>query len=379
MPSTDGLSNRDLDHLKSAIDEAAIVAITDKDGFITYVNKKFCAISKYAQQELLGQSHRIINSGYHDKKFFIDMWQTIASGQTWEGQIRNRAKDGSFYWVNTTIVPFMDENGNPEQYVAVRYEITEQKLAEEKLKVNAKKLEISNQELQDFASVAAHDLQEPLRKILSFSDRLKAKAKDELSSESLDYLERIYSSTQRMRILINDLLTYSRVTTKAQPFSLIDLNQVLLDVMSDLELHLEQTDGKIESDKLPSIEADPTQMRQLFQNLLSNALKFIPNDRKPLIRIEASVLNVLALKQPVCRITITDNGIGFEEKYLDRIFTIFQRLHGRQEYEGTGIGLAICRKITDRHGGLLTATSRPGEGSSFIITLPLNQNLGALI
>lgn len=379
MASTDGLSSRDFDHLKSAIDEAAIVAITDKSGIITYVNKKFCAISKYSQLELLGQSHRIINSGYHDKKFFIEMWQTIASGHTWEGQVRNRAKDGSFYWVNTTIVPFMDANGKPVQYVSVRYEITKQKYAEEELKVNAKKLEISNQELQDFASVAAHDLQEPLRKILSFSDRLKAKAKDELSSESLDYLERIYSSAQRMRILINDLLTYSRVTTKAQPFSQIDLNQVLADVISDLELRLEQTAGKIESDKLPSIEADPTQMRQLFQNLLSNSLKFIPNDRKPLIKIEASVLNVLALKQPVCRITITDNGIGFEEKYLDRIFTIFQRLHGRQEFEGTGIGLAVCRKITDRHGGLLTATSRPGEGSSFIITLPLNQNLGALI
>lgn len=379
MASTDGLSSHDLDHLKSAIDEAAIVAITDKSGIITYVNKKFCAISKYSQQELLGQSHRIINSGYHDKKFFIEMWQTIASGQTWEGQVRNRAKDGSFYWVNTTIVPFMDQDGKPVQYVSVRYEITKQKLAEENLKVNAKKLEISNQELQDFASIAAHDLQEPLRKILSFSDRLKAKAQDELSRESLDYLDRIYSSAQRMRILINDLLTYSRVTTKAQPFSAIDLNQVLLDVMSDLELRLEQTGGKIESAKLPSIEADPTQMRQLFQNLLSNALKFIPTDRAPLIKIEASVLNVLTLKQPVCRITISDNGIGFEEKYLDRIFTIFQRLHGRHEFEGTGIGLAVCRKITDRHGGVLTATSRPGEGSSFIITLPLKQNLGALI
>lgn len=373
-----GLSSTDFDHLKSAIDEAAIVAITDQKGIITYVNKKFCAISKYSAEELLGQNHRIINSGFHEKEFFVDMWKTIANGQTWEGEVRNRAKDGSFYWVNTTIVPFLNDQGKPVQYVSVRYEITERKLAEDKLKVYAKKLEVSNQELQDFASVAAHDLQEPLRKILSFSDRLQTKSKDELKPEVLDYLSRIQSSAQRMRVLINDLLTYSRVTTKAQPFVPVDLNQVLTDVVSDLELRLEQTGGTIEKNELPTIEADTTQMRQLLQNLIGNALKFVPPDRKPLVRVESQLLKSSALG-PACQIKITDNGIGFEEKYLDRIFTIFQRLHGRHEYEGTGIGLAVCRKIADRHGGIITATSRLGEGSSFIIILPLKQNTGSSV
>lgn len=373
-----GLTGTDFDHLKSAIDEAAIVAITDQKGTITYVNKKFCAISKYSADELLGQNHRIINSGFHPKEFFVDMWKTIANGQTWEGEVRNRAKDGSFYWVNTTIVPFLNDQGNPVQYVSVRYEITERKLAEEKLKVYAKKLEVSNQELQDFASVAAHDLQEPLRKILSFSDRLQTKAKDELKPEAIDYIERIQSSAQRMRILINDLLTYSRVTTKAQPFVPVDLNQVLNDVVSDLELRLEQTGGTVEKGTLPTIEADATQMRQLLQNLIGNALKFVPPERKPLVKVECQLLKSSALG-PACQIKVTDNGIGFEEKYLDRIFTIFQRLHGRHEYEGTGIGLAVCRKITDRHGGILTATSRLGEGSSFIIILPLKQNTGSTV
>lgn len=376
--STKGLSGADFDHLKSAIDEAAIVAITDQKGIITYVNKKFCAISKYSAEELLGQNHRIINSGFHPKEFFVDMWKTIANGQTWEGEVRNRAKDGSFYWVNTTIVPFLNDQGKPVQYVSVRYEITERKLAEDKLKIYAKKLEVSNQELQDFASVAAHDLQEPLRKILSFADRLQTKSKDELKPEVHDYLSRIQSSAQRMRVLINDLLTYSRVTTKAQPFVPVDLNQVLTDVVSDLEFRLEQTGGTIEKGELPTIEADATQMRQLLQNLIGNALKFVPPERKPLVKVESQLLKASALGE-ACQIKITDNGIGFEEKYLDRIFTIFQRLHGRHEYEGTGIGLAVCRKITDRHGGILTATSRLGEGSSFIIILPLKQNTGSTV
>lgn len=376
MPSDNGISNKDLEHLRSALDEAAIVAITDERGIITFVNKKFCDISKYSREELLGQNHRIINSGYHPKEFFINMWKTITNGQTWEGEVRNKAKDGSFYWVNTTIVPFMNNEGKPVKYVSVRYEITERKLAEEKLKVYAKRLEISNQELQDFASVAAHDLQEPLRKILSFSDRLQGKAKADLKPDAIDYLERIQNSAHRMRILINDLLTYSRVTTKAQPFVAVDLNNIVADVISDLEVRLEQSGGSIECETLPVIDADATQMRQLFQNLISNALKFTPPDRKPLVKIKSEFLRSSPLGRQACKITVTDNGIGFEEKYLDRIFTIFQRLHGRHEYEGTGIGLAVCRKIMDRHNGILTATSKLGEGSSFIIILPFTQDNG---
>lgn len=366
--TTEGLSSQDFLHLKSAIDEAAIVAITDKSGKITYVNKKFCAISKYSESELLGNTHRIINSNYHPKEFFIDMWNTISEGKTWEGEIRNRAKDGSLYWVNTTIVPFMDADGKPERYVAVRYEITERKLAEEQLKIYSKKLEISNQELQDFASVAAHDLQEPLRKIQTFSDRVKLKAKDSISPEAYDYLDRVQASAKRMQILINDLLTYSRVTTKANPFSQVSLNKIVTQVKSDLEIRIEQTAGTVNISNLPDIDADPTQMHQLFQNLISNALKFHKPDCPPIVTISANV------DDKTCAITIADNGIGFEQKYADRIFTIFQRLHGRHEYEGTGIGLAVCRKIIDRHGGRIVARSELGKGSTFIVYLPIKQH-----
>lgn len=373
-----GLPSQDFSYLQAAIDEAAIVAVTDKRGFITYVNKKFCAISKYSEQELIGKTHRIINSNHHPKEFFDEMWRVISCGQTWEGEIKNQAKDGSYYWVNTTIVPFLDSNGVVEKYIAVRYEITERKLAEEQLKIYAKKLEISNQELTDFASVAAHDLQEPLRKIQSFADRIKIKTKEILPPESADYLERVQASAKRMQILINDLLTYSRVTTKAQPFSTISLASVVAQVCSDLEFSIEQTRGKIVYGELPTIEADATQMRQLLQNLIGNALKFHKNEVSPIVQISASIEKdpLLGDMQDICKIEIKDNGIGFDEKYKDRIFIIFQRLHGRHEFEGTGIGLAVCRKIVDRHGGIIRVSSKIGEGSTFTVLMPVRHREG---
>lgn len=376
MATNEGLTAASFTNLKSAIDEAAIVAITDNQGVITYANKKFCEISKYSREELIGNTHRIINSHYHPKEFFDDMWTTISSGKVWEGEIKNRAKDGTLYWVHTNIVPFMDAEGKPEQYVAVRYEITERKLAEEQLKVYAKKLEVSNKELQDFASVAAHDLQEPLRKIQAFSERLTTKAKNLLDPETFDYVDRIQSSAKRMQTLINDLLTYSRVTTKTQPFTRLNLNEVISHVVSDLEIRIEQTKGKVTAAQLPEITGDPTQIYQLFQNIIGNALKFRKPDVDPVVHIEGQVLENSILGGKAFQITVTDNGIGFDEKYLDRIFTIFQRLHGRHEYEGTGIGLAVCRKIVDRHGGIISATSEPGKGAQFVITLPFKMNNG---
>lgn len=360
-------TTRELNNIRHALDQSAIVAITDRAGTIIHVNDKFCEISRYSREQLLGQNHRIINSGYHGPEFFVDLWKTIASGQIWEGEIRNRARDGSYYWVNTTIVPFLDELGKPYQYVSIRYEITQRKIAEEQLRVYADRLEKSNRELQDFASIAAHDLQEPLRKIQTFGDRLLTRYGAELSTEPRDYLERMLSSARRMRRLIDDLLTYSRVTTRAQPFVAMDLNQIVRDVLSDLELRIEQTRGKVETGQLPTVQADPSQIHQLLLNLLSNALKFHKPGEPPEVRISATT------ELGRCILSIKDNGIGFDEKYLDRIFTIFQRLHGRQEYEGTGVGLAVCRRIVERHGGSITARSRPGHGAEFRVELPIRQ------
>jgi two-component system sensor kinase FixL len=361
-------TTRELNNIRFAIDRSAIVAITDKAGSIIHINDKFCEISKYSREELLGKNHRIINSGHHPREFFADLWKTISNGKIWEGEIKNRAKDGTYYWVATTIVPFLDAHGKSDQYVSIRFEITRRMQAEDQLRSYAERLEVSNRELQDFASVAAHDLQEPLRKIQAFADRLVVKYKAVLGEDGQDYLSRMLNSASRMQKLIDDLLTYSRITSRAQPFSVTDLNTVLKDVLADLEFRIEQTKAKLDIAHLPTIDADPSQMRQLFQNLIANALKFHKEGETPSV----SVRHLITGNQ--VRIEISDNGIGFDVKYLDRIFTIFQRLHGRNEYEGTGVGLAVCRKITERHGGQITANSSPGSGAIFIIILPLRQN-----
>ncbi|NER20617.1 MAG: GAF domain-containing protein [Symploca sp. SIO1C2] len=251
----------------------------------------------------------------------------------------------------------------------------------------------SNVELQQFAYIASHDLQEPLRKIQAFGDRLKVKFSQELTDQGQDYLERMQNAARRMQILINDLLSLSRVTTKTQPFIQVNLSAVVHNVLSDLEISIQETGAEIEVGDLPIVEADPVQMRQLLQNLIGNALKFHKAEEQPVVKIDCQLL--MSLESPVfpadnqkqmptdatnnkdfCQILVQDNGIGFEEKYLDRIFNAFQRLHGRSEYPGTGIGLAICRKIVERHGGSITATSASGQGATFMITLPLKQDQG---
>jgi PAS domain S-box-containing protein len=260
----------------------------------------------------------------------------------------------------------------------------ERKRAEESLRATAAKLERSNRELQDFASVASHDLQEPLRKIQAFGDRLRTKCAEQLSADGLDYLDRMQGAAGRMQTLINDLLTFSRVTTRPSPFAEVDLGRVASEVLSDLEVLLERVGGRVEIEELPVIEADPLQMRQLIQNLIGNALKFSRPEEPPVVRLSAQPLgpdgHSATSAQGAAtafRLAVSDNGIGFDEKYLDRIFTVFQRLHGRGAYEGNGVGLAVCRRIAERHGGSITAESAPGRGATFYVTLPARQPEGA--
>jgi PAS domain S-box-containing protein len=273
---------------------------------------------------------------------------------------------------------FQDNNQSGLILLAIE-DITERKQTEETLKRFTARLEQSNRELQDFASVASHDLQEPLRKIQAFGDLLTSECGHSLPETGQQYLQRMQNAAARMQLLINDLLAFSRVTTKAQPFVRVDLATIAQEVLSDLEVQIQRVGGRVDVGFLPTINADPLQMRQLLQNLLGNSLKFHQPGVQPLITLQAQILNqqdasnVKAVASEVCQIKVSDNGIGFEEKYLDRIFTVFQRLHYRNEYEGTGVGLAICRKIAERHSGSITATSKLGTGATFIVTLPLKQ------
>ena len=246
-------------------------------------------------------------------------------------------------------------------------EVEERRMAQRKIAEYATELGRSNRELQDFAFVASHDLQEPLRKIRAFADRVIARYSDEVGPDGADYLRRMQNAAERMQHLIRDLLAFSRVSTRKSSAEPVDLRQVLVEVLSDLEVRLQQTGGKVEVGELPTLPADPTMMRQLMQNLVNNALKFHKATEAPLVRIGSRRLEGDA---PEYEISVWDNGIGFDEKYRDRIFAPFQQLHARGEYEGTGMGLALCRRIVERHGGSITASSRPGEGSTFVVRLP---------
>lgn len=244
---------------------------------------------------------------------------------------------------------------------------------EAQLRAYAERLEQNNRDLQEFAYVASHDLQEPLRKILAFGDRLERLHGDELTPEGLDYLQRMLSASRRMQALIQGLLTYSRVTTRGRPFTQVDMNKVVHEVLEDLETVIEETGGEVEVGYLPTVEADPLQMRQLLQNLIANGLKFHRPGVPPRVRVEGRRRTIQENGQPreVTEIVVSDNGIGFDEKYLDRIFQPFQRLHGRTEYPGTGMGLAICRKIVERHNGTIHVRSQPGQGTTFTVQIPM--------
>jgi PAS domain S-box-containing protein len=240
----------------------------------------------------------------------------------------------------------------------------------EQEKKQREELARSNDELQQFAFIASHDLQEPLRKIKTFGDRLKATCGHAFTEQGSDYLERMQNAAQRMQTLIEDLLTLSRVTTRTQPFLSVNLAQITQEVLSDLEVTIQQSGACVEVGELSTVIGDAFQMRQLLQNLIGNALKFHRPQEPPYVKIYSEVTRAINGLE-LCQLQIEDRGIGFDEKYLSRIFNVFQRLHGRSEYEGTGIGLAICRKIAERHNGNITATSIPGHGAKFIVTLPM--------
>lgn len=233
----------------------------------------------------------------------------------------------------------------------------------------ARALERSNEDLEQFAYVASHELQEPLRKILGFADRLREECGEALGENGHDYVRRMSNAAQRMRALIRDVLAYSRVTTRPQTLFPVSLEAVAQQVLSDLEVRIEQIGARVELGELPTLHADPIEMRQLLQNLIGNALKFHRKDVMPIIKVYGST--VKDERGESYQFVVEDNGIGFDEELLPRMFMIFQRLHGRSsEYDGTGIGLAICKKIVSRHGGNITAQSTPGQGSRFVVTLP---------
>ena len=323
-----------------------------------------------------------------------------------EARVR-RAADGAYRWFLLSVVPLRRADGTVDQWIAslsdiddqkqqsarleqlvrvqtnnlveanevLRAEVAERQKAESRERGAAVELRRSNSELEKFAYVASHDLQEPLRKIQAFGERLARTSGPQLGAQGADYLGRMQSSAARMSTLIDDLLSFSRVTTTRAAFGSVDLGAAAREAVQNVEVRLQESGGAVEIGELPQVPGDPTQLRQLFQNLIANALKFRRAGVAPVVTITATPTAELGPAEPPAeaeglRITVADNGIGFEPQYAERIFEVFQRLHGRGEYEGTGIGLAICRKIAERHGGAIRAQGAPGAGARFLIDLP---------
>ena len=495
-------ANASLVDFKHALDEHAIVAITDPDGTITYANDRFCEVSKYPREELLGQTHRLVNSGYHPEAFFRELWATIRSGRTWKGEVRNRAKDGSFYWVNSTIVPFLGPDGQPAQFIAIRTDITkrkqmeealheseervrlaaeaadiavwewdlksnqlkwdarmfeiygvppnpegradyqdwaravlpaelagqearlehtiatcgrdqrefritrasdqavrtiqasemvipgadgkaervvginfdstESKLAEERIRElnadlenRAAALEAANKELEAFSYSVSHDLRAPLRAVDGFSRMVLADYAPKLDDEGRRMLGVIRSEAQRMGRLIDDLLAFSRLGRAPIESTLIDMHAMAQDVFDELAALEPGRQVRFDLRPLPPARGTEAMIRQVWINLIGNALKF--TKERELAELEIGVIEGDG-GGPVYY--VKDNGVGFDMRYVDKLFGVFQRLHNQQEFPGTGVGLALVQRIVQRHGGRVWAEAEINQGAAFYFTLP---------
>jgi PAS domain S-box-containing protein len=354
----------------------------DNDGNIVNWNKGAEFIKGYSATEIVGQNFRIFyppedrENGLPESLLSLAKEKGKAIHEGW--RVR---KDGTRFWSSVVITAMHNDENEVIGFSKVTRDLTERKLAEEALKEKNRELEKRNEELSEFAYISSHDLQEPLRKIQTFITRILDSDADKFSDRSKDFFNRIQSAAARMRRLIEDLLSYSRTNTTDQIFVLTDLNKVLQDVKIELSEIIEDKKVIIESSPLPGLKVIPFQFHQLLMNIVNNAIKFAKKDIAPYISITADVVKGSEIESSMAkdatlyhRLTFTDNGIGFDPEFNKAVFEVFQRLHGRSEFEGTGIGLAICKKIVENHDGIITAEGRINDGATFRIFLPLQDD-----
>lgn len=348
----------------SAIDQCSeSIFFTDVKGHILYVNRSFEQHSGYTRQELLGQTPRILKSDVHPPEFYKDMWATILRGKIWRSRMTNRRKDGTLYHEEANITPVRNDDGQITSFVSVKTDITELLKNQLDLERANTELKRSNAELEQFAYVASHDLQEPLRSVSSCMQLFEKHYSGKIDARADEFIRHAVGACQRMRDLIDGLLTLSRVQTVNDHLIPTDTAVVLEQVCENL-LHAIQTSAaRVTHGPLPVVCAHPQMLMHLLQNLIGNALKFC-GDRSPVVHVDAR------REGDAWVFSISDEGIGIEPHHFERIFQLFQRLHTREEYAGTGLGLPICQKIVERHGGRIWVESTPGKGSTFFFTLP---------
>ncbi|MFZ0930087.1 MAG: ATP-binding protein [Syntrophobacteraceae bacterium] len=343
------------------------ILVRGLDNFVKFWNDGAVKLYGFTREEAFGKVTQDLLSTVFPERIDQIVDQVIKEGR-WEGELRQITSAGKEIFVESRWALQRGTDGEPLGFLEINRDITPRKLAEEALRSNMARLELVNAELQEFAFVASHDLQEPLRKIQTFCDMAQTRCATVPDATTRGYLDRVVNSASRMRQLLRDLLDFSRVATRLEPFKKIDLLKIVWEAADVFEAAVKETGCQIEIENIPAIEADETQMLRLFQNLIGNALKF-RGAETPRIKVYGKLD-----KKGTCEIFVKDNGTGFGPQFAELIFKPFQRLDGRSENDETGMGLAICRKIVERHGGSIRAESEPGKGSTFIIRLPLKQD-----
>jgi len=357
---------RDSEALYHSLVDTLPINILRKDlqGRITFGNKRYCEAMGKHLHELMGKTDFDLFSRPLAEKYVADDHRVIETGQVFEDIEKHESPRGERLYVHVLKAPVLDAQGAVVGTQVIFWDETERKRAEEALAKTAADLECSNRELELFAYVASHDLQEPLRMVASYTQLLARRYKDNLDADAREFITFAVDGAIRMQKLINDLLMYSRVGTKGKPFEPMEGEDVLHAVLSNLKIAIQESGAVVTHDPLPAVSGDPVQLIQLFQNLIGNAIKF----RGPAApRVHLGVEK----KGNEWIFSVRDNGIGIESQYFDRIFVIFQRLHTREEYPGTGIGLAVCKKIVERHEGRIWVESEPRKGATFFFTMPV--------
>jgi PAS domain S-box-containing protein len=367
------LNNIEILDLYRAIDESSIITFTDARGNITYANDQFCKISKYPKDELIGQNHRILKSGDHPREFFVDLWSTISSGKVWKGEIKNRAKDGTFYWVFTTIVPFLNEHGKPRQYVAVRTDITEMKrIKDEIVQLEIDSAKMAQTAAEDllkiktkFLDIAAHELRTPIT-VLSLILQLAERKMEKGKALPIDILKRLRAPIDHLTRLVVDLLDMSRLER-----GLLILIPALTDMVSLISGCLEefriQAPKRIflfnKPDQPIEINVDPLRINQVLTNLLDNAVKYTSNGA-----IEVTIEDL----PTVIRVSVIDHGAGIPKEQQSMLFEAFSRgsSDATVRASGLGLGLSISHGIMNLHSGIIGLVSKEGLGSTFYFDLP---------
>jgi two-component system, chemotaxis family, sensor kinase Cph1 len=347
--------------LMHALDEHALVACADGAGRITFANSAFCRASQRTRHELLGEHVRSIDAGLQPPELQRAIWETISRGESWRGELRGRAKDGSAYWVAATVAPLATGSPGERQYVLIAADITQAKLRSITER-SRERAELERGWDAQYAHAASHDLQEPIRAIVSCGQLLQTEYAANIDETMRQLIDHMVDGGQRMQRLVLGLLAYSRLGTQAPRLVPVSSREALQQAAGQLKSKLQETGASIDVGELPSVLSDPPELVQLFYNLLSNALEYRA-ERSPVIQVSA------ALDGDCWRFSVADNGIGIEERSFARIFALFQRLHTRARYDGTGLGLSMCKKIVERHGGRIWVESESGRGATFHFTL----------